>query len=124
MTDIDYAARVAKGVALLDEKKPGWEREIDLEALDISDGNFCVTAQLYGGLWRNGLRELGLTGANGGTYVSHGFNADDGLRCAGRCCAGLPVLPEGYSMAAAYAALNAEWRRTIVARLVLAEASG
>jgi hypothetical protein len=26
MSEIDYAARVAKGVALLDEKRPGWER--------------------------------------------------------------------------------------------------
>jgi hypothetical protein len=38
MSEIDYAARVAKGVALLDQKRPGWERELDLEILDIEHG--------------------------------------------------------------------------------------
>lgn len=117
MTDIDYAARVAKGVALLDEKRPGWERELDLETLDISDGNFCVTAQLYGGLWRNGMQALGLTDHNSGTYVSHGFNAEGEEHCSRACCAGSGDLPEGYSMEAAYTTLNAEWRRVITERL-------
>lgn len=126
MTGIDYAARVARGVALLDEKKPGWEHEIDLDGLDIASASRCITAQLSeSSFYLEGMWELGLTGGNSGTYVTHGFNADNGLRgCDGPCCAGLPVLPEGYTMEAAHAALNAEWRRVITARLALVPASG
>ncbi|GAA2938096.1 hypothetical protein [Streptomyces enissocaesilis] len=61
-TDIDYAARVAKGAALLDEKKPGWENQIALDTLNISDGTCCVTAQLSGvGSWITGMNQLGLS---------------------------------------------------------------
>lgn len=45
MTDIDYAARVARGIALMDEKWPNWATEIDLETLDIENGVTCMTAQ-------------------------------------------------------------------------------
>lgn len=44
----DYMARVQKGAALLDEKRPGWEKEIDIGILDIMDGRWCVLGQLYG----------------------------------------------------------------------------
>jgi len=43
------AERVAAGVALLDEKRPGWDQYIDLDWLDISRGRRCVLGQLYGG---------------------------------------------------------------------------
>ena len=39
---------VADGVALLDEVWPGWEREIDLNRLDVSDADLCILGQLYG----------------------------------------------------------------------------
>lgn len=39
--------RVARGVALLDQKRPGWEQEIDLDTLDISKPCFCVVGQMY-----------------------------------------------------------------------------
>jgi len=76
MSEIDYAARVAKGAALLDEKRPGWEQLIDLDILDIEDGTRCVTAQLSGqNAWYTGMQQLGL---NVRTYTDHGFRADDG----------------------------------------------
>ncbi|OEJ24268.1 hypothetical protein AS594_06995 [Streptomyces agglomeratus] len=75
MTGIDYAARVAKGAALLDEKKPGWERLLDLSILDIESGTCCVTAQLSGADdWRTGMNQVGLSLS---TYTDHGFRADD-----------------------------------------------
>lgn len=110
MEDIDYAARVAKGVALLDEKRPGWEQEINLNTLDISSGQSCVTAQLSGeGHWHAGMTQLGLTR---GTYIAHGFNAES-ESCD--CCEPDDV-PEGYVQEDAYAALNALWKGVITER--------
>jgi hypothetical protein len=79
MSEIDYAARVAKGAALLDEKRPGWERLIDLEILDVENGHCCVTAQFSGMVygdssWRHGMEQLGL---NMRSYTEHGFRTDD-----------------------------------------------
>jgi hypothetical protein len=95
----DYAARVAKGVALLDEKRPGWERELDLDRLDIADGTRCVTAQLSGkDSWLTGMRQLGLEIE---TYTEHGFRAPD----------------EEYEQGDPYATLNTLWREVITERL-------
>lgn len=94
----DYAARVAKGVALLDEKRPGWERLLNLGALDIEDGNACVTAQLSGESdWLTGMRQLNL---NMSSYTAHGFRADDEEAMEGD----------------AYATLNALWWDVIQGR--------
>jgi hypothetical protein len=41
---------VAQGAQVLDEKYPGWYRDINLEALDISDCFRCVCGQLGGSL--------------------------------------------------------------------------
>lgn len=110
MSEIDYAARVAKGVALLDEKRPGWERKIDLSALNISSPERCVTAQLSGVRdFKAGQHQLDLDNAS---YVAHGFNAD--AECS--CCAP-EDLPEGYDQNEAYAKLNALWREVIQGRL-------
>ena len=40
--------RVAKGAAILDAKKPGWERQIDIASLQLADSCHCVLGQLYG----------------------------------------------------------------------------
>ena len=40
--------RIARGIALLDEKKPGWCNTIDLARLDIDDGHQCVLGQVFG----------------------------------------------------------------------------
>lgn len=39
--------RVARGVALLDEKLPGWDQRIDLDALDIGNACNCILGQTW-----------------------------------------------------------------------------
>ncbi|WP_285647761.1 hypothetical protein [Lentzea sp. NBRC 102530] len=53
------ATRVARGVALLDEKKPGWDGHIHLPTLDIMYGTYCVLGQVFGN-YDTGARILGL----------------------------------------------------------------
>lgn len=40
-------SRVEKGAAFLDEIRPGWEFEIDLRKLELSNSCRCVLGQLY-----------------------------------------------------------------------------
>jgi len=40
-------ARVARGAEWLDEQEPGWERRIDLAALDLEDGCRCVLGHVF-----------------------------------------------------------------------------
>ena len=53
----DVATRVAKGVALLDEQKPGWVGQVDLIKLDIRDPERCILGQTCEG-FNAGLDEL------------------------------------------------------------------
>jgi hypothetical protein len=83
VTDIDYASRVARGIALMDEKWPNWATEIDLDKLDIQDGSRCMTAQYAQRVsedpdfrWEDGMVLLGLSS---NSYEEHGFNADGAL---------------------------------------------
>lgn len=78
MSEIDYAARVQRGIALMDEKWPHWATEIDLETLDISSARACMTAQYSaarGGRphWSSGRSLLDLDLEE---YELHGFAAD------------------------------------------------
>ena len=41
-------ARVAAGAALLDNSRPGWAAEIDIEKLVMASCKRCVLGQLYG----------------------------------------------------------------------------
>jgi len=41
---------VARGAAWLDVMVPHWEKRIDLEMLELTDGRCCVVAQLSGEL--------------------------------------------------------------------------
>lgn len=41
-----YDARIAAGMAVLDEHMPGWERRIDLETLEMASTCRCVVGQL------------------------------------------------------------------------------
>jgi hypothetical protein len=43
------AERVERGAALLDAKRPGWWRDIDLGRLDIWSCHDCIGGQLDGG---------------------------------------------------------------------------
>lgn len=42
----DLVGKVEKGMTLLDERVPGWDRKIDLKQLDLSDNDRCVVGQL------------------------------------------------------------------------------
>lgn len=44
----DARAAVARGVQLLDEKKPGWRKEIKPECLVMNAVQHCVLGQSYG----------------------------------------------------------------------------
>ncbi len=43
------AERVARGAALLDERRPGWAGEVNAERLEMNDCYECVLGQLFGG---------------------------------------------------------------------------
>jgi hypothetical protein len=87
--------RVARGAALLDEKRPGWDARVDLAVLDLASCRQCVVGQLFGEEFGNwpylaGLQALGIPLGAG----RHGFDALDEQ----------------------FPALTAEWRRVIAAR--------
>jgi hypothetical protein len=67
--------RVARGAALLDQHRPGWEGEIRLGDLNIGSTQWCVLGQLHDGRngYSTGLRELGLIGNK--DAVRYGFTA-------------------------------------------------
>lgn len=103
MTDIDYAERVQRGIALLDKKWPAWAQEIDLDRLDIEDGRRCMTAQYaqrhdFGKAWFDAIEALGLENEDE-DYEAHGFNT-----------------PGGRSFAGEFDTLNGLWKAAIVAR--------
>lgn len=113
--EIDYAARVQRGIALLDEKWPTWAKDIDLEKLDIESDRYCVTAQYAA---HQGGVEFGtedafsvgqeLLALNDRDYERHGFNTELALDHK------------------AYPTLNGLWKAEIVKRRALdaPEASG
>jgi len=119
--DIDYAARVAKGIALLDERFPDWWIQINLDTLDVSDGTACVTAQSaqlleMGGDWLDGAQYFGLTwesnNVSDNTYIAHGFNAEDMPWRDGDVLKGW----ENYSSVGALIELTNLWRLVILER--------
>jgi hypothetical protein len=106
--------RVAAGAALLDEKLPGWDKDIDLGRLDLGSPCRCILGQLHYDADRParsfdaGLGSLGLFPHT--TAVKLGFNAS---------------LPQPYAEDAEdvedpedaeFAALTGEWRRLILGR--------
>lgn len=82
--NIDYAARVQRGAALLDEKWPTWVQDIDLDTLDIASGRSCMSAQYYQHVTPEGDKVApwdcwdegrALFGLDEDQYEEHGFNA-------------------------------------------------
>lgn len=65
----DAATRVARGVALLDRKAPGWVDRIDLDTLELSSAFDCVLGQLYRGFGA-GMYALNLDRESA---MAHGF---------------------------------------------------
>ena len=81
--------RVERGIALLDTHRPGWHRDINLTALDITSVRCCVLGQLYGYYYK-GTEELGFSSRADDMFdVTFDDKDDDG------------------------AALQAEWSRRI-----------
>lgn len=57
---LTIAERVQNGIMFLDNNMdPDWRSRVDLERLDISSGNCCMLAQLFGDFGR-GCVELGI----------------------------------------------------------------
>lgn len=81
MSDAD---RVRAGVALLDEKVPGWDQRINLKVLDLQYCNECVLGQLFGH-FAEGLNEVFQLSTSSrddwlqlGAAIDHGFDAREG----------------------------------------------
>jgi hypothetical protein len=55
--------RVARGMALLDKRNPGWRTRINLRTLNVETCDNCVLGQVYGdyflGIWKLRLPLLG-----------------------------------------------------------------
>lgn len=45
---MSYADRVRAGVALLDDRKPGWANRVDVDRLEMQACDRCVLGQLFG----------------------------------------------------------------------------
>jgi hypothetical protein len=95
------AERVAKGAALLDERRPGWPERVNVATLNVDDCWRCPLGQVFGG-YASGVFALNLGDHD---TIAHGFagthdEAGDDL----------PVSDEEL------AALTAEWARVITER--------
>lgn len=44
----DFSDKIRNGIKFLDQDKPGWEHEIDLDKLELSDCVSCVLGQTFG----------------------------------------------------------------------------
>jgi hypothetical protein len=98
------AERVAAGVAYLDEREPGWAAQIDLEVLDLSDCDRCVIGQLYPGINDTGR-------------IDTAYDPDLGFDAPA-------TVTSARATGAAFAALDAEWKRVITERRTLAGTDG
>lgn len=80
--DEPVGTRVMRGLALLDEKVPGWRERVDPSRLDMTSDSECVLGQLFG-TYPYGCQTLGIvTRVEATRYgfdaTNHdGFNADD-----------------------------------------------
>ncbi len=93
------AERVAAGVAWLDENRPDWWLDVDLDKLVLSSPCRCVLGQLYGEYEDAPIVDVN---TDDEVAVAHGFNAGGHDHPAG------PF--------AEFAALESEWRRVITER--------
>jgi len=91
-----------EGALLLDEKRPGWENEIDVDQLDMGSYKSCVLGQLHHGDYSKGLGQLGIDSF--GDDARLGF--DNFLLRA----------PSGSTREALYQALTEDWKKEIADR--------
>lgn len=69
--------RALRGAALLDQHRPGWERELELYLLNMHSCSNCVLGQLYG-TYENGCHALNVDRIR--DEPEHfGFEGDDGV---------------------------------------------
>lgn len=100
--DFDAERRVAVGAERLDAVVPGWERRVDLGALNMDrthpeDG--CIACQSTGMHYSQAIRKLRV---GDGRSPRYGFAALN--------------LPAGGAMKREYAALDAAWRAIVKGR--------
>lgn len=88
-----YETEIACGMALLDERRPGWRDEIDVKTLDLGSECNCILGQLDGD-YLDSVLDMGL---GIGESRRYGFDISGHDRDEG----------------AAYAALTAEWRQAL-----------
>ena len=107
MTD-SIEARVARGVALLDEKVCDWVQRINLDHLNIEDCTECILGQLGDESVENTAFEDAAIALIGGEAFQYNSNAQ-------------ALIEHGFSDMRGsgkrtFDALTAEWRRVILAR--------
>lgn len=108
---MNVTERVERGAALLDEKRPGWWRDIDLERLNIWSTCDCTAGQQPGG-YAATMNLLGI--GHSAESAAHGFEpyAPD---------PDLPIAEFGRAIAEECEALTAAWRDLITSRRAAAE---
>lgn len=110
---LQIAARVARGVALLDQAQPRWMDLIDLELLELSGCYECVLGQVFGSyldgraaLWPEDPPHPSTTSSTNALArwsAEHGFFS-------------LEILDRQELVYEEYDLLAAEWKRVIAAR--------
>lgn len=93
---------VAAGAKLLDEKRPGWYDDIDIEGLNLIHCGECILGQLFG-WFDKGLLHMDLD-ANGDTLAAFKLAEQHGF------------MLRGDADAEDYLRLTAEWRDLIIGR--------
>lgn len=79
MIDEELKLAVKHGVEWLDENHPGWERKINLRALDMNDCEHCVIGQAVGDYWNTISNAAGPYTYNDLPWsVAHGFDVESG----------------------------------------------
>jgi hypothetical protein len=96
---------VARGAAILDELRPGWYQDIDLEKLDLISSWHCVLGQLYGHFGE-------------GLQATMTYRYRDGWGVFGSASAFGFMPADGYqeSRPILYELLKAEWTKVIIER--------
>lgn len=72
------AQRVSESAMALDARLPGWENEIDIDMLDIANGDYCLIGQIWGP-YNETVAHLGGQFANpirAGVVVPANFDSD------------------------------------------------
>ncbi len=103
----DARERVERGADFLDDADPGWYRRVDVGALELGSGEYCVLGQLHGdfrlGLGRSDLINLSSAPRASLSPSAHGF----------QCVQGIPEEAQDRD----YAFLTQAWQEAIAARI-------